>query len=123
MKYLFVGEKRSKRAKQLNVTWKDGKLAGKHLYEALNRMNIDVEHCGFRNIFRELDDKEIVNKTALRDIKKFNGIIIGMGRKVESVLKKEGINHVFIFHPASRGTIRKIDNYCKHVKESFNEIN
>jgi len=123
MKYLFVGEKRSKKAKQMNVTWQDGRLAAKHLFEALNRINLDIKNCSFKNIFKEIDNKDVINKKAISEINKFDGKIVAMGRKVERILKKEHIEHLFIFHPASRGTIRKIDNYCKHVKDRLNEIN
>ena len=43
-KYLFIGEKRSALARKMNVTWKDGRLAAKHLFTAIERTNIDVDN-------------------------------------------------------------------------------
>ena len=40
-----------------------------------------------------------------------------MGRKVEKELLKRQIMHEFIFHPATRGKVRIIENYKQHVKE------
>jgi len=45
-----------------------------------------------------------------------------MGRMVERELKKNKIEHEFIYHPATRGAIRKIENYQKHVKEQIGHI-
>ncbi len=37
---VFVGERRSLRAIQMNVTWQDGRLAAKVLFEALATLGI-----------------------------------------------------------------------------------
>ena len=113
MKILFVGEKRSPLARKMKVTWKDGRLAGKHLMTAIERAKLDVENCDFMNVFREILAEDIVNKNAVATIKNFNGTVVAMGRKVEKVLKNEGINHEFIYHPATRGSHRNIDKYCE----------
>lgn len=50
MKYLFVGEKRSERAKKLGVWLEDGRLAAKQLFDALIFCNIhpqDQEYCNW----------------------------------------------------------------------------
>jgi len=39
-KIVFVGERRSLRAIQMNVTWQDGRLAAKVLFEALATLGI-----------------------------------------------------------------------------------
>ena len=49
----------------------------------------------------------------------YEGIVVAMGRKVSNALKKEGIEHKFIYHPATRGKIRKKELYCQHVKEQL----
>jgi len=118
-KMLFVGEKRSPKAIEMGVTWKDGRLAAKHLFEALRRLNIDIAKCDFKNVYQEILEENIVNKDAVEEIKQFNGIVVAMGRKVERVLKNHFIEHEFIYHPATRGTVRNIDNYCIHVKENL----
>ena len=122
MKILFVGEKRSPKARQMKVTWKDGRLAGKHLMTAIERAKLDVENCDFMNVFREILAEDIVNKNAVATIKNFNGTVVAMGRKVEKVLKNEGINHEFIYHPATRGSHRNIDKYCEHFRNNLNHI-
>jgi len=118
-RYLFVGEKRSPMARKMNVTWQDGRLAAKHLFEALDRIGIEITNCDFKNVFREILAENVVNKSAVREIKRFDGEIIAMGRKVERVLKREGIDHHFIYHPATRGEVRNIDKYCKHVESQL----
>jgi hypothetical protein len=119
-KYLFVGEKRSALARKMNVTWEDGRLAAKHLFTALERSDIEVANCDFKNVFREILEYNQVNKTAVREIKKFDGIVVAMGRKVEKVLKENNIEHKFIYHPATRGSYRNINKYCEHFKTQIN---
>lgn len=111
-KYLFVGERRSEKAKQMNVTWVDKRLAASHLSKALDFIGIDWNDCDFRNVFE--DD--------INDIKDFDGVVIAMGRKVERELKKHSIKHEFIYHPATRGSVRNIDRYKDHVKSRINHI-
>lgn len=111
-KYLFVGEKRSPTAIRMGVTWKDKRLAASHLSKALDYIGIDWEDCRFKNVFE--DDIE--------EIRQHVGIIVAMGRKVEKILKNHGIEHEFIYHPATRGEVRNIEKYKKHVKEQINHI-
>jgi len=121
-KILFVGEKRSPRARQLGLTWKDGGLCAKHLFTAMERSNLEVSNCHFKNVFREILAEDIINKTAVREIKRFDGIVVAMGRKVERVLKNNDIDHSFIYHPATRGKVRNIDKYCNHFKQNLVHI-
>jgi hypothetical protein len=111
-KYLFVGEKRSEMAKKMNVTWVDRRLCAGHLSKALDNLGIDWNECAFINVFE--DD--------IQDIKVFKGVVIAMGRRVERELKKHQIEHEFIYHPATRGTIRIIENYKQHVKERIGHL-
>ncbi len=111
-KFLFVGEQRSELAKKMNVTWADKHLAAAPLYRALKEIGICWNECAFLNVFEDDID----------DIKSFNGIIVAMGRKVERELKKHQISHEFIYHPATRGTIRKTENYNNHIKEQIGHI-
>jgi hypothetical protein len=111
-KYLFVGEERSETAKRMNVTWVDKRLAAAHLSKAVEFIGIDWDECAFKNVF---EDK-------IEDIMSFKGVIIAMGRKVERELKKHQIKHEFIYHPATRGTVRIIENYKNHVKERIGHI-
>ena len=111
-KYLFVGEKRSPRAIEMGVTWKDKRLAAAHLSKAIEALGIDWDDLKFLNVY----ENDISN------IKSFDGPVIAMGRKVEKELKKYKIPHHYIHHPAARGKIRKIDNYKKHVREQIGNV-
>lgn len=111
-KYLFVGERRSDLAIKMNVTWIDKRLAAAQLVKALEPIGIKWEECDFINVFE--DD---INK-----IRDYKGIVIAMGRKVERELKKNNIPHEFIYHPATRGTVRKTENYQLHVKQQIGHI-
>jgi len=111
-KFLFVGERRSETAIRMNVTYVDKRLCASHLFKAINNIGINWDECVFKNVYE--DDIE--------DIKSFNGIIVAMGRKVENELKKHQITHEFIYHPATRGAVRKIEEYKSHVKKQIGHI-
>ena len=109
---LFVGEERSPTAIEKGWTWKDRRLAAAHLSKATDALGLDWNSLYFKNVFE--DDIE--------DIRSFNGIIVAMGRKVEKELKKHGIEHLYIHHPAARGKIRIIENYKVHVREQLGQV-
>jgi len=113
MKYLFVGEKRSELAKKMKVTWTDGRLAAKQLFDAFVYCGIDPEKQEFCNWFEG-------GKTKVRS---YNGTIVAMGKKVSDALTKEKINHIYIVHPAARGKIRKKELYFQHVKQALIKTN
>ena len=108
-KYLFVGERRSELSIKMNVTWVDKRLAAAQLVRALEAIGIKWEECDFCNVFE--DDIEY--------IRNYKGIVVAMGRKVERELKKNKIEHEFIYHPATRGKVRIIENYKLHVKQQI----
>jgi len=111
-KYLFVGEERSPTAIEKGWTWKDRRLAAAHLSKATDALGLDWDSLCFKNVFE--DDIE--------DIKSFDGIVIAMGRKVERELKKHQIEYEFIYHPATRGSVRNIERYKNHVKERIGHL-
>lgn len=111
-KFLFVGEERSPTAIRMGVTWKDKRLAAAHLSKAVEALGIDWNKCTFLNIFEDDIEK----------IRKFRGVRVAMGRKVERELKKHKIPHKYIHHPAARGKIRIIENYKTHVKEQLQDF-
>lgn len=111
-KYLFVGERRSNTAIRMNVTWVDKRLCASHLSKAVENIGINWDECAFLNVF----------ENDIQEIRKFKGTIVAMGRKVERELKKHQIKHEFIYHPATRGTVRKTENYNNHVKERIGHI-
>jgi len=109
---LFVGEERSNRAVEMGVTWKDRRLAAAHLSKATDALGLDWDKLCFMNVFED----------NIEDIMSFKGIVVAMGRKVERELKKHGIEHEYIHHPAARGKIRIIENYKAHVREQLGEV-
>lgn len=111
-KYLFVGERRSNTAIRMNVTWVDKRLCASHLSKAVENIGINWDECAFLNVF----------ENDIQEIRKFKGTIVAMGRKVERELKKFGIQHEFIYHPATRGEVRNIEKYKNHVKERIGHI-
>jgi hypothetical protein len=106
-----VGEERSQRAKDLGLTWADGGLAAKPLFEALRGCGIDPEKVEFTNWFERGGKTTVIRAVAAKRT------IVGMGLKVQKALKECGIPHKAIVHPAARGRIRKRERYCAHVKE------
>lgn len=122
MKYIFVGERPSPRAVSLGITWKDGGLAGKQLFDALAANNIDSSQQRFDNIFVSVcTGPETVCYKAIRRIRKASKQrkVIAMGKKAEKVLTRYGIPCIMIIHPAARGRIRKKERYIAHVKEKL----
>jgi hypothetical protein len=122
MKYLFIGEKRSQRAIQMNVRLEDGRLAAKQLFDALDHCNISREHCKFINLFESLEEQNI--KVQHHDVHlvmaQANGFkLIGMGEKVSKELNLRGFAHIKIIHPAARGKIRKKSRYFTHIKNQL----
>jgi len=110
--FLFVGEERSPTAIKMNVTWRDKRLSAAHLSKAVEALGIPWDDCMFLNVYE--DD--------ITHIRAFDGIVVAMGRKVERELKKHGIPHEYIHHPAARGKIRIIENYKAHVREQLEGI-
>lgn len=74
-KYLFVGEKRSPRAIEMGVTWKDKRLAAAHLSKAIEALGVNWNDLKFLNVFED----------SINEIKSFDGPVIAMGRKVEKI--------------------------------------
>ena len=112
-KLLFVGEKRSQRAIDLGLTWKDGGLAAKQLFDAFKACGIDPTSVEFTNWF----ERGGIKKTT-----QWCGVVIAMGRKVSDALKQRGIEHIAIVHPAARGHIRRKDRYAEHIKTQLEGV-
>lgn len=62
---VFVGERRSQRARQLNASWTTGGLAASKLHAALRACGIEPRAVLFLNLFREGDGALIVEEAAL----------------------------------------------------------
>lgn len=113
---IFIGERRSQRAKLLGVRWQDGALAAKPLFEALRFCGIDPLECTFVNWFDECCH------TSVRVAASLGVKVIAMGRKVEKALTNSKIPHIALIHPAARGKIRKRELYIAHVAERLKGI-
>jgi hypothetical protein len=113
---LFVGEKRSQRAIDLGLTWKDGGLAAKPLFEALHAMGLRPEDQTFMNLWP--DHSERVPWQRLARIRAHD-LVVAMGQKVSRELERAGIEHTYIVHPAARGKIRKRSRYVNHVRKTL----
>lgn len=114
---VFVGEKRSRRAIELGLHWRDGGLAAKTLFDALSHCGIDPTRQLFINVFLESDGYapdptalSLIGHTARTGVE-----VIALGRRVQRVLKVADIPHARMVHPAARGAIRSRECYRAHV--------
>lgn len=118
--YVFVGERPSERAIRMGVKWRDGRLAAKQLFDALDGAGISRAQCDFVNLFGMRHDRDCspARRAAIaREIVRRPAIVVGMGKKVCAELDRLGVVHVPIAHPAARGRIRKKEAYAAHVRE------
>jgi len=124
--FVFVGERRSPKARQMRVTlnqvqgrlWRDGRLAAKPLFEALRAAGYDPHVQVYLNVFAERGKTLRVVQRALRRITRLTAAgaqIVGLGSKVCQTLARAGVMHLMLVHPAARGTIRRQERYCQHV--------
>jgi bifunctional DNA-binding transcriptional regulator/antitoxin component of YhaV-PrlF toxin-antitoxin module len=134
--YLFVGEKRSELAIKMNVSWVDGRLSAKQLFDALDACGIPRKKCNFLNWWPDRVPhartfSEVCPRQHIRQINNYNREggwgsgdivqIVAMGSKVQKAMSKEGIDFIPIVHPAARGTIRKKENYAEHIRQQLIE--
>ena len=121
--YIFVGENRSKTAKENGYSWQGcqqtGKpvLAMKPLWEALEEIGLDPRAQVFFNLWDDgWNPNELIPEILMEFIDS-GEIVVGMGRNVQKALRELNIPHREMYHPAARGKIRRSDLYRKHVKE------
>lgn len=107
---MFVGERRSKAAKRMGVTWRDGRLAGKQLFDALHAIGLNPAQHQFCNVFERGGCRSV--KRAVQT----GRTIVAMGKKVQAKLLSMGITFRSMVHPAARGAIRKKHRYIRHVR-------
>lgn len=110
-KVLFVGETRSPTAKRKGWTWKDGRLAAKPLFEALQAMGVDPLAHEFVNLWT---DGGVMLGSVISRIRRA-AIVVALGQRVSRELRQLSIEHVALVHPAARGAIRKRERYHAHV--------
>lgn len=111
-RYLFVGEAPSNKAREMGVSWRDGRLAAKQLFDALAANGlVPLEH-EFDNWFVGRNPARRVRAAAARGL-----VVVAMGQKVSKAMKIAGIAHKQLVHPAARGKIRLKATYAQHVRE------
>lgn len=110
---LFVGERRSPTAIRMGVTWMDGRLAAKQLFDALDAIKFPRECALFANAYEKRDWRTIVEH---------RGPIVAMGQKAQKKLLERGIEFTPMVHPAARGSIRLKANYAAHVREVILQV-
>jgi len=116
--FVFVGERRSPKARRMRVTWRDGRLAAKPLFEALRAAGYDPHAQVYVNLFAERGRTRRVIRQALRRITQLAAAgaqIVGLGQAVCHTLTRLGVAHRQLVHPAARGAIRRQERYCQHV--------
>jgi hypothetical protein len=116
VRFVFVGERRSRRAVQMGVRWADGRLSASTLHGALKAMGLDPQQQVYLNIYR--DNERVVDPEALatvRTLAESGTLIVGMGRAVQAVLERAAVPHLRLIHPAARGAIRARAAYQAHV--------
>lgn len=118
---IFVGECRSLTARRRGWTWKDGRLAAKPLFEALNAMGIDPSGHEYMNLWTDAIIPVVPwqRVTLLRTRRQDGIVIVALGRRVSDELARRDVDHVALVHPAARGRIRKRERYIAHVREKL----
>jgi hypothetical protein len=116
--FLFIGEKRSTTAIKMGWTWESGHLAARTLDAALEAAGVHLfEYCCM-NI---LTDTGALDREVLRAIEhsltksRLQWHVIALGHTASTLLRRHGIPHVMMIHPAARGSIRKKGRYQAHV--------
>ena len=115
IRYLFVDERRSRRARLLNVTWEDLARCSKTLHDALSAAGITGD-IRFINLW---DDRDVWQNSLLLFAKhshKQGWVIIGLGKKVQAQLTHAYIPHRAMIHPAASGALRERARYHAHVR-------
>jgi hypothetical protein len=123
-RYFFVGEKPSPTAHAKNITWQDGGLAAKQLFDALKPLGIDPTDTTcvqFFNLFGDHPDAIELPRVRSGDVvdqaHRAGWTVVAMGEKVAAHLRRWATPHIQIVHPAARGRIRGKAVYASHIKE------
>jgi hypothetical protein len=124
---LFIGECRSDTAKARGWTWKNGHLAAKTLFDALEAISIDPHKQAFVNLWPDDVNGTMLpvppNRfTWLRMKQRTGAVLVALGRRVADQLQREDIEHIALVHPAARGKIRKRARYHAHVAEKLGMV-
>ena len=99
----------------MGVRWQDGRLAAKQLFDALRAAGVDLKQCEFVNWW-ERGARQRVGEHIRR-----GGLVVAMGRKVEGALKKKGVAHLGIVHPAGTRGYSQEGTYSEHIRDVLGE--
>jgi hypothetical protein len=80
-KIVFVGERRSSRAIQMKVTWQDGRLAAKVLFEALTALEITEDVSVGVNAYRDDGSLDVSIMEGVQTLQGQGWLIVGMDKK------------------------------------------
>lgn len=117
-RWVFIGERPSRRAVAIGATWQNGKLAGATLRAALVAAGIDPAQQRYLNLWDTPDGRDCAPRlTEIQRLVAEGAQIVGMGQIVCRQLAREGIPHRALIHPAARGTIRRTGRYQAHVQQ------
>jgi hypothetical protein len=122
---VFVGERRSRKARELNASWTNGGLAAHTLHAALRACSIDPDTVLFLNLFQEGDGARVVDATTVelvRTLASESATVIALGRVVQRTLARFAISFVPLTHPAARGRIRTRAVYQAHVADVLAQV-
>lgn len=112
-RFVFVGERRSSRAVALGVRWEDGRLCARTLHTALRAAGLDPERQTYLNVFCD-DEPSVIDLAILARLRVMvdaGAVLIGMGCRVQVALRRAGLPHRPLIHPAARGAIRARASY------------
>jgi hypothetical protein len=112
---LFVGERRSGLARKRGVTWINGRLAAKQLFDALLACGVNPAKQYYCNIY------ERTGRSLVRQANGAGVTVVAMGRKVQREIAKMRVPFIPLVHPAARGAIRLKRNYTDHVRTSLTQ--
>lgn len=121
-RYVFVGERRSPKARAMRVRWRHGRLAAKQLFDALYACGLDPHMHRYRNWFQDGDGPRVRRPQVVSELRRLRAqglLLVAMGKRIAAAMTVAGLPHVAIVHPAARGTIRTKHLYCAHVRSAL----
>lgn len=116
-RFVFVGERRSRRAIQMGVQWEHGRLCARTLHAALRAAGLDPAQQTYVNAYADADPP-VVDEHAIarvRALAEAGREIVALGRAAHRALARAGVPHRRLTHPAARGAIRARADCRAHV--------
>lgn len=123
--YVFVGEQRSRRAIDMGAHWTDGRLCARTLHEALRCTGLDPARAVFLNLFHDPPAERLPCPNALAAVRSLAAAgfcVVALGRRVQAALRRAGVLHLAMVHPAARGRVRARAAYRSHVADVLGRL-